>query len=98
MSFSVVPIGCILLAIYTKMVGLKLFGNDTKVVLNVGTNLILTDQWRVYIDAERSFGGSRNVDYQANIGARFSFGDKISSLPKPSKPLPLKTSENKNNK
>ena len=73
-------------------------GNDTKVVLNVGTNLILTDQWRVYIDAERSFGGSRNVDYQANIGARFSFGDKISSLPKPSKPLPLKTSENKNNK
>ena len=65
-------------------------GNDTKVVLNVGTNLILTDQWRVYIDAERSFGGSRNVDYQANIGARFSFGDKISSLPKPSKPLPLK--------
>lgn len=65
-------------------------GNDTKAVVNVGTNLILTDQWRVYIDAERSFGGNRNVDYQANIGARFSFGDKLTSLPKPEKPLPLK--------
>ena len=65
-------------------------GNDVKVVVNVGTNLILTDQWRVYIDAERSFGGNRNTDYQANVGARFSFGDKLTSLPKPEKPLPLK--------
>lgn len=65
-------------------------GNDVKAVINIGTNLILTDQWRVYIDAERSFGGARNVDYQANVGARFSFGEKISSLPKPEKPLPLK--------
>lgn len=64
-------------------------GNDIKAVLNIGTNLILTDQWRVYIDAERSFGGSRNTDYQANIGARFSFGDKVSSLAK-SQMAPLK--------
>ncbi|WP_147288624.1 hypothetical protein [Helicobacter brantae] len=67
--------------------------NDTKAVLNVGTNLILTDQWRVYLDAERSFGGKRNVDYQANIGARFSFGDITKPLPKPEKPLPLKVGE-----
>ncbi|MCE3047399.1 hypothetical protein [Helicobacter kayseriensis] len=65
-------------------------GNDTKVVLNVGTSLILTDQWRVYLDAEKSFGGSRNTDYQANVGARFSFGDKVNSLPKSQEITPLK--------
>lgn len=72
-------------------------GNDVKAVVNVGTNLILTDQWRVYIDAERSFGGNRNVDYQANIGARFSFGDTLKSLPKVEKPLPLILKESKGN-
>ncbi|WP_305862312.1 autotransporter outer membrane beta-barrel domain-containing protein [Helicobacter cholecystus] len=69
-------------------------GNDVKFVLNIGTNLIFTDQWRMYIDAERSFGGVRNTDYQANIGARFSFGDKITSLPKPQKILPQKLENN----
>lgn len=64
----------------------KNIGNDIKAVFNIGTNLVLTEQWRMYIDAERSFGGrNRNTDYQANIGVRFSFGDKITSLPKPQK-------------
>ncbi|RDU70056.1 autotransporter outer membrane beta-barrel domain-containing protein [Helicobacter cholecystus] len=70
-------------------------GNNIKAVFNVGTNLVLTEQWRMYIDAERSFGGrNRNTDYQANIGARFSFGDKITSLPKPQKILPQKLENN----
>ena len=72
-----------------KTVGASM-GNDTKLVLNVGTNLILTDQWRVYVDVEKSFLGKRNTDYQANVGARFSFGEKISSKQDLEKPMPLK--------
>ena len=65
--------------------------DDQRVVLNLGTNLMLTDEWRVYIDAERSFGGNRNTNYQANVGARFSFGKTVKSLPVPEKDLtPLK--------
>lgn len=73
-------------------------GNDVKFVLNIGANLVFTDQWRMYIDAERSFGGLRNTDYQVNIGARFSFGDKVASLPKVQRVVPLNLEEREGSK
>lgn len=73
-------------------------GNDTKAVVEVGVNLILTDQWRVYLDAERSFGGKRNTDYQANVGARFSFGEIAKPLEKPKDNLPVKIEGEKGEK
>lgn len=73
-------------------------GNDTKAVVEVGVNLILTDHWRVYLDAERSFGGKRNTDYQANVGARFSFGEIAKPLEKPKDDLPIKIGGEKGEK
>lgn len=49
--------------------------NDIKALVSIGTNLSFGDQWRMYLDVEKTFGGKRNTDYQANIGARFSFGE-----------------------
>lgn len=49
--------------------------DDIKALLSVATTLKLNEQWRMYIEAERTFGGKRNTEYQANIGARFSFGE-----------------------
>lgn len=54
--------------------------NDIKALLNVGSNLLVDDQWRIYLDIERTFGGSRNIDYQINLGARFSFGNIVTNM------------------
>ncbi|RDU72226.1 hypothetical protein CQA58_01065 [Helicobacter brantae] len=66
--------------------------SDSRGVLNVGTNLAIKDNTRVYVDFQTSFGGKINTDYQINIGARFSFGE--SATPKPlNTELPLKPTE-----
>lgn len=54
-------------------------GNDIKALLNIGANLLVDNQWRVYFDIERTFGGNRNTDYQINVGARFSFGEIVTN-------------------
>ena len=53
--------------------------SDGRGVLNLGTNITLKDDIRLYADFQSSFGGKINTDYQINIGARFSFGEKILS-------------------
>ncbi|ANV97655.1 hypothetical protein BBW65_02015 [Helicobacter enhydrae] len=47
-------------------------------VINVGTNFEVKDNTRIYLDFERSFGGKITTDYQVNLGARYSFGEKTS--------------------
>lgn len=49
--------------------------NDIKALISIATNLNVSDQWRIYLEAEKTFGGKRNTEYQTNIGARFSFGE-----------------------
>ncbi|CBG39380.1 autotransporter outer membrane beta-barrel domain-containing protein [Helicobacter mustelae] len=44
-------------------------------LLNLGTNFLIKDHHRVYIDLERSFGGSFITNYQFNVGYRYSFGE-----------------------
>lgn len=53
--------------------------SDGRGVVNLGTNISLKDDIRLYADFQSSFGGKINTDYQINIGARFSFGEKILS-------------------
>lgn len=50
--------------------------SDGRGVLNLGTNITFKDDIRLYADFQTSFGGKINTDYQINIGARFSFGEK----------------------
>lgn len=50
--------------------------SDGRGVLNLGTNITLKDDIRLYADFQTSFGGKINTDYQINIGARFSFGGR----------------------
>lgn len=64
--------------------------SDGRGVLNIGTNLAIKDNTRLYVDFQTSFGGKINTDYQINIGARFSFGEKqekkMTTLELPLKP------------
>lgn len=48
----------------------------------MGTNVKLNDDWRLYADISRTFLGTYNFDYNLNVGARFSFGKKVSDLEK----------------
>ena len=53
--------------------------NDGRMVLNLGTNIRLADNHRIYFDFERSFFGKITTDYLVNIGYRYSFGTKANS-------------------
>ena len=53
--------------------------NDGRMVLNLGTNIRLADNHRIYFDFERSFFGKITTDYLVNIGYRYSFGAKANS-------------------
>lgn len=77
--------------------------DDLKMVFNLGSNLVLADKWRVYFDVERSVLGRRNTTWQANGGARFSFGERGYSKPEVVKIIqrsiePLKIEEEKSKK
>ncbi|RDU72045.1 hypothetical protein [Helicobacter brantae] len=50
-------------------------GTDGRVVVNVGTNMTIQDNTRLYFDFEKSFMGKINTDYQVNFGVRYSFGE-----------------------
>ena len=43
--------------------------------MNVGTNMTIKDNTRLYFDFEKSFAGKINTDYQVNVGVRYSFGE-----------------------
>ena len=43
--------------------------------MNLGTNIAIKDDHRIYFDFERSFGGSIITQYQFNLGYRYSFGE-----------------------
>ena len=48
-------------------------------VMNLGTNIDIKDSTKVYVDFEKSFGGSIQTDYQVSLGVRFGFGEKVSA-------------------
>ncbi|PAF43620.1 autotransporter outer membrane beta-barrel domain-containing protein [Helicobacter sp. 11S02596-1] len=53
-----------------------------KVLLSLGANTALNDDWRIYADVNRSFLGNYNTDYNINVGARWSFGAKPQKVEK----------------
>ena len=73
--------------------------SDGRVVMNVGTNMTIKDNTRIYFDFEKSFGGSITTDYQVNLGVRYSFGESNGYTPavaKAKEVAPLKVEEVKN--
>ena len=71
---------------------------DGRVVMNVGTNVEIYDNTRIYFDFESSFAGKIRTDYQVNIGARYSFGESNGYTPISAiktKIAPLKVSDEK---
>lgn len=57
------------------------FKSSGRFELNVGTNLEVRNDTRIYLDFEKSFGGKINTDYQINIGVRYSFGENTQYKP-----------------
>ncbi|WP_216358718.1 hypothetical protein [Helicobacter sp. 12S02634-8] len=53
---------------------------NNKLNVSLGVNVVIDENWRVYADLSRTFFGVYNFDYNANIGARMSFGQKASKL------------------
>ncbi|QDJ12605.1 hypothetical protein CEP45_01580 [Mergibacter septicus] len=51
----------------------KALRNDGRAVLNFGINSTLNKNVGLYLDAQKSFGGKINTDFQLNGGLRFSF-------------------------
>ena len=49
-------------------------------VMNLGTNIDIKDSTKIYVDFEKSFGGSIQTNYQISLGVRFGFGEKVSAL------------------
>ena len=73
--------------------------SDGRVVMNVGTNVEIYNNTRIYFDFESSFAGKIRTDYQVNIGARYSFGESNGYTPavaKAKEVAPLKVEEVKN--
>lgn len=54
-------------------------------MLNVGTNMNIKENTRIYFNFEKSFVGKITTDYQVNFGVRYSFGESngYSSTPPP---------------
>lgn len=71
--------------------------SDGRIVMNVGTNMTIKDNTRIYFDFESSFAGKINTDYQVNVGVRYSFGENTGYTPMTAKKevAPLKVSEEK---
>lgn len=72
--------------------------SDGRVVLNIGTNMNIKENTRIYFDFEKSFMGKINTDYQVNLGVRYSFGENAGYTPVPQpiveeKKAPLKIQE-----
>ena len=66
--------------------------------LNVGTNIEVQSNTRIYFDFEKSFGGDITTEYQVNLGVRYSFGESNGYTPISAiktKIAPLKVSDEK---
>ena len=80
-------------------VSLSPLASTGRAVMNVGTNIGVQDNTRIYFDFEKSFGGSITTDYQVNLGVRYSFGESNGYTPavaKAKEVAPLKVEEVKN--
>ena len=78
---------------------LKPLSSTGRFELNVGTNIEVQNNTRIYFDFEKSFGGSITTDYQVNLGVRYSFGESNGYTPavaKAKEVAPLKVEEVKN--
>lgn len=51
--------------------------SDGRFLLNLGFNLGVGDNTRIYFDFQKSFAGKITTEYQINLGVRYSFGEKI---------------------
>ncbi|WP_305863110.1 autotransporter outer membrane beta-barrel domain-containing protein, partial [Helicobacter cholecystus] len=79
-----------------KTTQLKTLGSTGRFELNLGTNIEIKDNTRIYFDFERSFGGEITTEYQVNLGVRYSFGERINYAPEVSKssaPLKVESKE-----
>ena len=79
-------------------VSLSPLASTGRAVMNVGTNIGVQDNTRIYFDFEKSFGGSITTDYQVNLGVRYSFGESNGYTPKGTKietKAPLRVEETK---
>ena len=47
--------------------------SNGRAIVNVGSNIGLTKNARIYIDIEKSFGDKQRTFMQFNLGARYSF-------------------------
>ncbi|WP_300643467.1 autotransporter outer membrane beta-barrel domain-containing protein, partial [uncultured Helicobacter sp.] len=62
-------------------VSLSPLASTGRAVMNVGTNIGVQDNTRIYFDFEKSFGGDITTDYQVNLGVRYSFGESNGYTP-----------------
>ena len=77
---------------------LKPLSSTGKFELNVGTNIEVQNNTRIYFDFEKSFGGDITTEYQVNLGVRYSFGESNGYTPISAiktKIAPLKVSDEK---
>ena len=80
-------------------VSLSPLASTGRAVMNVGTNIGVQDNTRIYFDFEKSFGGDITTEYQVNLGVRYSFGESNGYTPavaKAKEVAPLKVEEVKN--
>ena len=54
--------------------------SNGRAIVNIGSNIELTEGVRMYIDVEKSFGDKQRTDMQFNFGARYSFGEKTPTI------------------
>lgn len=69
-------------------------GSDGRMVLNLGSNILLNDTVRMYFDFEKNFFGKIDKEYQINAGIRIGLGEeKILQPQKEEESAPLKIEE-----
>lgn len=69
-------------------------GPDGRMVLNLGSNILLNDTVRMYFDFEKNFFGKIDKEYQINAGIRIGLGEeKIPQPQKEEESAPLKIEE-----
>ena len=54
--------------------------SNGRAIVNIGSNIELSEGVRMYIDVEKSFGNKQRVDMQFNFGARYSFGERATTI------------------
>ncbi|RDU70548.1 autotransporter outer membrane beta-barrel domain-containing protein [Helicobacter brantae] len=65
--------------------------SNGRALFNVGVHTTIKDNTRLYFDFEKSFAGKINIDYQINVGVRYSFGENDGYIPTANKKEKLPT-------